>query len=106
MSDNRDPEAMDVDLRLEGLAHRTAGVKPRADFQARVMAAIHDEDAPVSTGFGLSTWRLGWRVLPVAMLVASAAVLLAVRSATFYDDALIGAYDDSVDLASATELGW
>ena len=106
MSDDRDPEDLQVDLRLEGLAHRTAGVRPRRDFQARVLAAVHDEDAPGSTGFATSTWRLGWRVVPVATLLASAALLLAVKSASLYDDALIGAYDDSVDLASTAELGW
>jgi hypothetical protein len=91
----------DIDLHLEGLAHRTAGIVPRANFNARVMGAIQDEAAPVSTGFASGTWRMGWRALPMAALLASVALFLAVKSASLYDDALVGAYDDS-----SVELGW
>ena len=101
-----DGEDADVDFRLEGLAHRTAGVKPSAHFQARVLAAIEEE----SGGFGAVAWGLRWRALPVAMLVASAALLLAVKSASSYDDALVNAYDESsvddVGSAATGELEW
>lgn len=95
--DSEDP----IDARLQALAHRTAGVRPRADFGARVMAAIGDEAAPGSTGFASGTWRIGWRVLPVAAIAACAALVLAVKSASLYDDALVGTYDES-----NVELGW
>lgn len=90
-----------IDQKLEELAHRTAGVRPRADFQARVMAAIHDEPTPTSSGLVSGTGRLGWRVLPLAALAACAALLLAVHSESVYDDTLVSTYDES-----NLELGW
>lgn len=92
----------DIDERLEGLAHRTAGVRPRPDFGAKVMAAIAIADASsTSTGFGAGTWRIGWRLLPVAALAACTALVLAVKSADLYDDALVSTIEDS-----GVELGW
>lgn len=91
----------EIDLRLAGLSHRTAGVKPRAGFDARVMAAIQGEADHASMGLDNNTWRLGWRVLPVALLLASVALFLEMKSSSFYDDALLGAYDDAT-----VELGW
>ena len=92
----------EIDERLAELAHRTAGVKPRLDFGARVLSAVHAvEGGPVSTALGASTWLVGWRVLPAAALAACAALVLAVKSADLYDDALASTVEDS-----SVELGW
>lgn len=91
----------EIDQHLQGLAHRTAGVRPRADFGERVMAAIHEEAEPASRSFVTNTWHLGWRLLPVAAMAACVALVLAMRSASLYEDALVGTYDES-----SVELGW
>lgn len=93
----------DFERQLRTLASRTEHVAVRADFTERVMTAVALEATqraptadPVDT-----TWRLGWRVLPAALLAATVALLFAVQSSSLYDDALVSTYDEM-----SVELSW
>ncbi len=88
---------------LGELTRRTRDVGPRADFAARVMASVQQEasEPPASGPIGEGTWRVGWRVLPLAALAACAAFVLAVQSSSSYEDTLVTTYDET-----SMELSW
>ena len=88
----------DIDARLEKLTRATERIAPRADFSARVMRATADRAPEVSWWSELP--KAGFRLLPVAALMAALCVTWAATNAGAVDDDLAGSGDD------VTELAW
>jgi TRAP-type uncharacterized transport system fused permease subunit len=84
----------DVHARFARLANATEGLRPRAGFSARVMAAIEREQP---LGFIDALWASSRKFLPIAALAAAVSVVWAVESMTTVDDALAATYG-AVDL--------
>lgn len=91
-------EHEDIDGRLEKLTRATERIGPRADFGARVMRATAGQTPEVSWWGELP--KAGFRLLPVAALMAALCVTWAASNAGTVDDALAGSGDD------VTELEW
>jgi hypothetical protein len=87
-------EQDEIDARLASLAERTAGVRPRAGFSARVMADIAREPQPVL----LSLQRPAWRFFPAGLLAAALALVWAVSASNAVNEELAVGYDDDVEL--------
>ena len=87
----------DIDARLERLARATDGVRPRADFGARVARAL---DAEQRGGLLLELGRPARRILPALALAAAVSLVWAVESDEAFDDAL------SVYAGETVELEW
>ncbi|HEX7602342.1 MAG TPA: hypothetical protein VF316_12085 [Polyangiaceae bacterium] len=88
----------DIDARLEKLTRATARIAPRADFSARVMRATADRAPEISWWGELP--KAGFRLLPVAALVAALGITWAATNAGAVDDAIASTPDD------VTELEW
>lgn len=86
-----------IDARLERLARATDGVRPRADFGARVARAL---DAEQRGGLLLELGRPARRILPALALAAAVSLVWAVESDEAFDDAL------SVYAGETVELEW
>lgn len=89
----------DIDARLEALTRATAKVGPRADFSARVLRATVGQTKEVSWWGELP--KVGFRLVPVAALMAVLGITWAVTNASLVDDALAGSTTDDV-----TEVEW
>jgi hypothetical protein len=84
----------DIDARLARLASATERVAPRADFSARVMARIGEEQlSPL-----LALRAPARRFLPLGMLAAALAMVWAVSVSNQVNEALASSDD--------TELSW
>lgn len=88
----------DIDARLEKLTRATARIAPRADFSARVMRATAGRAPEVSWWGELP--KAGFRLLPVAAIVAALGITWAATNAGAVDDAIASSPDD------VTELAW
>jgi hypothetical protein len=86
-----------IDARLERLARATDGVRPRADFGARVARALAAEQRG---GLLLELGRPARRILPALALAAAVSLVWAVESDEAFDDAL------SVYAGETVELEW
>ena len=85
----------DIDARLERLARATDGVRPRADFGARVASAIQAEQGG---GVLIELGRPARRILPALALAAAVSLVWAVQSDQAFDDALSTYADETVEL--------
>ncbi len=87
MTDEND----ETDERLARLTRATEGVAPRANFNARAMAAVKAEH----DGFGW--WsdmpRIAWRVVPIAAVIATLTVVWTWHASSDAEDALVGSFD-------------
>jgi len=84
----------DIDARLERLAAATQAVAPRANFSARVMARIGEEQA----GSLLALHVPARRFLPFGVLAAALAMVWAVSVTSQVNEAMASTDD--------TELAW
>ncbi|MFO0679475.1 MAG: hypothetical protein U0169_23315 [Polyangiaceae bacterium] len=85
----------DIETKLAELGARTANLKPRAGFEAKVLAAIRSEAKPVPRNDLLRPARF---VLPFAAALAAISVIWAVQSDGLVDDAYADFDDVSVEL--------
>lgn len=88
----------DVDARLERLARATSGVRARADFTARVMAAA-TASVPSSAAWFVPVWRAGRRFVPIALLVLTVTSAWALRSQADADEASLDPEGDGVEVS-------
>ncbi len=107
MSDTR--EDTGTDERLSRLAKSTEDVRPRADFTARVMGAVANENAAAqhpgqarSASLREPPWWsdvpfVARRLLPVAAIAAAVGIVWAVRTSADVDTAFADSFD-SVEL--------
>jgi hypothetical protein len=87
----------EIDVRLARIGEATRGIRPPADFGARVMKALEPETQGIFVGGTL--WTVGRRLVPIAALAAVAALVWAVRTDAAVEDALATSYD-------VTEVEW
>ena len=77
------------DARLERLRLATDAARPRADFGARVAAAVERDAAATgaSADWFFDLWRPARRLLPVAALAAALGIVWAARTERAWNDA-------------------
>jgi hypothetical protein len=85
----------DTEQRLDRLRRATEGAGPRADFTARVMRRISAEKIE---GWWSDLPRAARRLVPVAVLAAAVATVMAIRSTAAFDDALSSTDDNGVEI--------
>lgn len=81
----------DIELRLARLSASTEALRPRPGFSVNVMAAI-DAAERSTTGFFETAWLSARRLVPVAAIAATMAVVWAVQVDGTVDDELATTY--------------
>lgn len=85
----------DIDEKLERLTSATANVRPRSDFNARVLAAARAGRSPaIEGGFWAQLPRAARWVIPAAALAAALSIGFATADANAVDDAVVSTDDD------------
>ena len=92
------PTEDDFESRVRTLAHRTGGVRPRADFEARVLAAVAQASPQRDARDVLGPAKA---FLPASMLLAAVCLVWAIRVEANVDDAFVTTYGDPV-----AEVAW
>ena len=85
----------DIDLRLQRLARATEGIRPGANFSARLTRAL---DAEQRGGWLMELRRPALRIFPALALAAAVSLVWAVESDQAFDDALSTYADETVEL--------
>jgi hypothetical protein len=84
----------EIDERLERLRSATDGVRPRADFSARVLGAVSAKAKPAVDFWSQLPRAARWFV-PVAALTALVSLGLAASDRTDVDDAVVANWDEA-----------
>ncbi len=84
----------EMDERLERLRKATDGVRPRADFTARVLGAVSAKAAPAMDFWSQLPRAARWFV-PVAALAAVVSIGFAATNQNDVDDAVVANWDEA-----------